>query len=191
MEALEERWKDRSRVRWYPQIVPKQHAFSAAETPAILHSGSLVQEVNVIIECRSRFESRHCHPWRLASWSRPVQRAHDPPSLHGRVGAWKRQLPARSSPAGSSVSLFFLGFFFPPSSLASFSSRLRNPGQTAAFSNPSRPPGAQRASPLPRPAPRPQRRPEPGRPHAVVLVLNLPASVGEGGCRPHPIGGAG
>lgn len=41
-----------------------------------------------------------------------MQRAHDPPSLHGRVGAWKRRLPARSSPAGSSVSLFFLGFFF-------------------------------------------------------------------------------
>lgn len=114
-----------------------------------------------------------------------------PPSC-GRVGAWKRRLPARSSPAGSSVSLFSLVFFFfIPSSLASFSSRLRNPGQTAAFSNPSRPPGAQRASPLPRPAPRPERRPGPGRPHAVVPDLNLRASVGEGCCRPQPIGGAG
>lgn len=83
----------------------------------------------------------------------------------GRVGARKRRLPARSSPAASSVSLFSLGFFFfHPCPLASFSSRLRNPGQTAAFSNPSRPPGAQGASPLPRPAPRPERRPGPGPP---------------------------
>lgn len=83
----------------------------------------------------------------------------------GRVGARKRRLPARSSPAASSVSLFSLGiFFFHPCLLVSFSSWLRNPGQTAAFSNPSRPPGAQGASPLPRPAQRPERRPGPGPP---------------------------
>lgn len=84
----------------------------------------------------------------------------------GRVGARKRRLPARSSPAASSVSLFSLGFFFfHPCPFASFSSRgsaiLAKP---QPLSNPSRPPGAQGASPLPRPAPRPERRPGPGPP---------------------------
>lgn len=117
----------------------------------------------------------------------------------GRVGARKRRLPARSSPAASSVSLFSLGiFFFHPCLLVSFSSWLRNPGQTAAFSNPSRPPGAQGASPLPRPAPRPERRPGRGpptrgcsgsQPAFISRRGLLPNLADRGRCRARPVAG--
>lgn len=163
---------------------------SEPPNPALPYSGSLVREMN---EHSSQMQIQVRIPT-LPPMAPGLleQRAHDPPPLAewalGSVGFLPAARPRDLVFPFSPWSIFF---FFIPSSLASFSSRLRNPGQTAAFSNPSRPPGAQRASPLPRPAPRPERRPGPGRPHAVVPDLNLRASVGEGCCRPQPIGGAG
>lgn len=120
--------------------------------------------------------------------SRPLNWPTNPSS--GRVGARKRRLPARSSPAASSVSLFFLGiFFFHPCLLVSFSSWLRNPAKP-------QPLAILRAHPAPREPHRCRDPPrgqsaarDPGRPRAVVPELNLPSSVGEGCCRTQPIGG--